>query len=101
MVIYQHFSETCSHHFFEHNLLELWFRVLMYEKARVRSQKKSMVSVALKIIILWHRLWIIHTGANMGTCHVSDGADETRGNSSDGSGKKRQNNVSSLVECSG
>lgn len=47
-----------------------------------------MVSTAFKNIILWHWLWIIHTGANMGTCHVSDGADETRSNSSDGSGKK-------------
>jgi len=28
----------------------------------------------------------------MGTCQVTDGAHETRSNSSDGSGKKEQNN---------
>jgi hypothetical protein len=48
-----------------------------------------MVIIAFKNIILWNRLWIIHTGANIGTCQVSDGVDETRSNSSDGSGKKR------------
>jgi hypothetical protein len=49
-----------------------------------------MVNIEFKNIILWHRLWIIHTGVNMGTCQVSDNADETRSNSSDGSGKKRK-----------
>jgi len=49
-----------------------------------------MVNIAFKIIVLWHRLWIIHTGANMGTCQVLEGADETRSNSSDRSGKRRK-----------
>ena len=59
----------------------------MHEKARVRSKKIHGYCCISDYYS--DTLWIIHTGAIMETCQVSDGTDETRGISPDESGKKR------------